>query len=204
MQKKRNLFLLLISMFFSLTAFSQSLETVKIIKKTNDTINFVTTLRYYKGSRLVFPDDNKDFIKGKLDGKKTKLSKALIKEIHIIRGGAKYLVIRNRGDQYRIGYFISRGKKDFFKTFSYNRETVSLIDNNSFIDNKQVMSVNKVVSVAYYIYKNGTLREFDRKRGTLALSQSCYKFKSYVAEQKKIKSNAEIEKAMRYYNKVCE
>ncbi|MBL3655132.1 hypothetical protein [Fulvivirga sediminis] len=106
--------LLALTCVTSLQVFCQSTEPVKIVKTSNDTIEFVTTLRLYRGQNI-FPDDDKPFIKGRLNGEKTKLPKSDMKKI-ILRDGTVYSVLHN-SNSHHIGFYLTRGEKSFFKSY---------------------------------------------------------------------------------------
>lgn len=174
-------------------AHCQKTETVQILKKNNDTIDFETKLRLYQGD-YIFPSDSKDFIKGRLYGEKTKLSKSEVKKI-ILNDGSEYIVL-HINSTYLIGFFISKGAKDFFKIYSYGHNTVLGMYGPQ-------MTINKIASVDYVVINQETFEIFYRKKGVKALSENCPKFKAYVDDQRRIRKDQEVEEAMRYFNSSC-
>ena len=104
--------------------------------------------------------------------------------------------MNNNKTAYYIGFFISKGQKDFFKAYTYGRTTV-------YGAYGPQSSINKVASVTYYELDNGILKEFNRKKGIKALAEECEEFKSYVERTKRIKKDNEIEKSFEYYNEKC-
>lgn len=181
----------ILNVFNAINAFAQSTETVTIIKNNNDTIYLETALRYYKG-KYIFPEDGKDFIKGNIKGERLKLPKSEIKKI-ILMDGSVYDVFRNK----LIGTYISKGKMNFFKAYTYGHATY--FGGTS----RPQTSLNKVASVTYYSVRHGLITEFDRKYGIEELAQRCDKFRSYVEQKKRIKKNRDLEEAFKYYSENC-
>lgn len=173
-------------------SFSQSRENVQIKKSDGTTINFETVLRDYKGKNI-FPDDSKSYIKGNLNGVKTKLSKSEIKEIKL-QDGSEYIVLssESRGSTYYyIGFYLSRGKTDFFKAYSYGRQTYG-----------GSQSINKVATVSYYIVDGNSLKLLSKKKDIKKFRENCSEFNSYVEQKSRIK-DSELESALEFYNENC-
>ncbi|UII27519.1 hypothetical protein LVD15_03545 [Fulvivirga maritima] len=192
MHQKLTLLLALICIGSS-RVFCQSTEPVKIIKTSGDTIEFVTTLRLYRGQNI-FPSDDKPFIKGRLNGVKTKLPKSEVRKIYL-RDGSKYVVLNNNNSYY-IGFYLTKGKKSFFKSYTYSRTMIYGM-------NGPQSSANKVASVSYFIEEGGKLKFLDRKRGIKELAEECQMFAAYVNTQNRIKRDHEIEDALDYYDLNC-
>ncbi len=153
-------------------------------------MSFVTSLNSY-GHEYVFFDDNKDFIKGKLNGSKSKLSKSDIKEIYL-RNGKQYVVLSNSEFEYRIGICVTQGSKYLFKTYSYVRTSYNASG-----------SVTSGPATVYHILENEGLRVFDWGKELKVMSDNCETFSSYLAE-KRIRTGWDIEKAFKFYNVNCD
>ncbi len=190
----------MVALISSIEAFGQIKETVRIIKNNNDTINFTTTLRVYK-RQYIFPDDEKGFIKGRLNGKNTKLPKSDIREI-ILQDGSIYQVLNNNNIVYYIGFFVSKGSKDFFKAYTYQRSSVNSGFGGPGVPVAQT-TANKLATVSYYTVEKNIVRVFNGKKGFQKLSEECQEFKTYFDQQKRIIKDEEVEQAFRYYNENC-
>jgi len=197
---KKNIFVILLSLL-AVCAFAQTTETVTITKTNGEEIEFVTTLRYYKGD-YIFPDDSKSYIKGKINNEKTKLPKAEVSKI-VLQDDSEYIVYHHEHkgkSDYFIGYYVIDGKLKIFKTYAYGHMT---FDNSITGGVGTTSTINKVASVAYY-RDVGYLVEFDRKKDMKALAARCSSLYDYIIENGRPRKDQQIEYALYHYNEHCE
>ncbi len=193
MKLKTLLFILIITILSINDSVSQIIQIVDIAKTDGSNIKFETKLAPFKG-KYIFPDDSKTFIKGDLNGIKTKLPKSEIKEIEL-KDGSKYIVLpsTNYGStDYFIGFYLSQGSTDFFKTYSYGHQTYA----------GSSASINKVATLSYYIVKGNNLTLLHKNNDIKKFRERCETFDSYVEKKGRIKDK-ELESALTFYNESC-
>jgi hypothetical protein len=84
-------FLLLLFVAISEVSLAQRSEEVLVRLKDGSEVNLEFTLRQYK-SKYIFPDDGKDYIRGKVNKKKNDIQKSDIQSI-TLKDGSIYEVI---------------------------------------------------------------------------------------------------------------
>lgn len=185
-------------------------EVVRIIKNHGDTIEFSTSIKYFQ-YKYIFPDDNKDFIKGKIADEKIKLPKKDISKI-LLTDGSIYSVIPNKSG-YVIGYYVSKGKVDFFKSYSFGRQNyyipntpyqTSTYGNTTYYGQPYgtSQSINKVVTESFFIMENDLIKSRFINKNFESISTDCPKFEEFLKSKKRIKAK-EVEATIILFNNMC-
>lgn len=205
---------ILILFSFMTSGHAQSTEPVTIVKSNGDTISFTTTLRNYKGNN-VFPGDTKEYIKGSINDKKIKLLKSEIQSIRLA-DNTEY-TLEKVGWKYYIGYYITNGEINVFKTYNYDNtgnfsspppflpregaEDISKDKEN--YSTRGNTTLNKTALAEYYNVRKGIFYLIVGKRDFKQLSENSSKFSSYIEQNGYPKNDGEFEAALIYYNEEC-
>jgi len=163
--------------------------TLKMVNGTE--VKFLTDLVKFEG-QVVFPDEGKDFIKGEVNGEKTKISRSEIASV--VLGDQEYLVFRNAGKtatEYIIGFFITNNDFKIFKSYLHGHRGYG-----------SSTSINKVTTEEYFVLEDNKLRALDVKKDSEKLASSCTAFKQYLDQKGRVKGK-ETEEVFKYYDSNC-
>jgi len=190
--------LALLTFVFSTTiSLSQKKEIIKVYLKDGNTSTIEFKLRDYLG-KLIFPDDNKNFIEGKnLRKEKVRINKSDISEIEL-SDGFKYQVISDSKSTY-IGYFIARGKLNIFESYPYGRDITITIPVS-----QALTPVNKTASLVHYEVTDDGLTPLNTKRKLKELAAECTELSERLNVNKSLKDLEQAKEAFGYYNYFCD
>lgn len=187
-------FVIISAILFCSELCGQQNKEVSFFLKSGDSIEGVVKLRVSERDGNVFPSDEKDFIKYTKGNEKIKIQKSEI--LSISAGSKQYEVIYDSArDHYSIGYFVTRGKKSLYKTYSYGRMT-------TYASGLPQQSINKVVNTTYLLFNGKGFEIIRWKKDPKVMIAACDAYADYHSIIKRWKTN-NIEDAFKYFNENC-
>jgi hypothetical protein len=102
--------------------------------------------------------------------------------------------------EYTVGYFVTQGKCNIFKSYTYARVTTYEGGPNGL---RQGTSINKVATLVYSVVEENSIAQVSLKKMFTNRSKDCPALAQYLKEQSPRK-NEHWEKVAIFYNENCE
>jgi len=196
MNKINYLILFLLIIVNGHLSFGQDRSFVKL-SLSNGKEMFVSAIVTTFQGKLVFPSDDKKYIRCKVNDEKVKFDKSEINSIQLGNILYEKHIVTIRSREYSIfATQVTKGKLNVYKAFPYDHMSGVVGPGGT------SQSINKIAVLQYYYLEDHKLIEADFKKDALRFSKECSAFSAYLKSIKKLKKK-NFEEAVSYFNDNC-